>query len=419
MPTKILSPRLQSLFWSRLLLAFAFGLSFPFIPIYFAARGLPLGVIGMLMAANLLASAFGHLAGGPLSDGLGSRLTMIASLRWRSIATMFLALLIFFNAEVSLVAGLILAASFIGHLFQPACDAYISSEVSFTQRSSVFSSMRVGINAGWALGPAVGGLLASHLGYGTLFALTAVLTGINALWLDRKLPVQPPVSPMDRGHYRMGALVRFWAKSFDDPSWRFFVQIYFLGSLVYSQLFTMLGLYLSRYRGEPEAVIGLLFGWNGLLVVLTQIKVTKRLENIPLTLACCWGLVFYAMGYGLLSVIESIPMYFLAVTITTLGEVIHSPAANALTANLASQLGGSARQGSYIALAQSAGVLGSLAASVLTGYLLELAAPVHPSYPWLTIGTVALAASVSYLFLQKRITDKEILGLRRYNKIND
>ncbi|MBI2070534.1 MAG: MFS transporter [Elusimicrobia bacterium] len=385
-------------------------MSFPFIPIYFEKRGLALGTIGLILAGNLVAHALGTLIGGRLTDDLGARKTMILSLRWRTGATVCLCAGILSHAPAPLIAAIVFGVTFVGHAFQPACDVYIASRFSYSDRNSAFSLMRVGVNAGWALGPAIGGLLAHALGYGALFLLTALLTLMNTRLLDQRLPFDPVKS--DAPDIPSRPPFSVWLISLKNSVWRSFLAVNFLAAIAYSQIFTLLSLYCSRFQGQGEAAIGLLFGWNGVLVVATQLWVTRLFRNWALTAMNALGLAIYAAGYLLIAGASAWLGFFAAVTIVTMGEVIHSPALTALTANMASNYGGDNRQGLYVGLAQFTATLGSLAASVSGGYLLDHVGRMNSSLPWFVAAAVAMAAALGYHLLSRLITSREVLGLR-------
>lgn len=429
--TKDLPAELRHLMAARVLLAFGIGLSFPFIPIYYQHRALSLDAVGLLLAISGLCGALGGLTGGRLADQMGAKRAMILSLRCRSGLTALVALMILSNASPYLLALVLFSNSFLGFMFHPACDTYVARRLGYAARTAAFSWMRVAINAGWALGPAVGGLLAGRVGYGALFMASAIMTLINSFFLEKALQEQvapsarrdslidletaaaPAALRISQDQFRSrfastDSALKALLKVSENPFVRLFLAAAFLGSLVNGPLFAMLSLYLTRYRSEGEALIGLLFGWNGLLVVAFQIPMARRTRRFSLPAAGSIGLLFYGVGYLLLAAGRSWPDYFIGVTTATIGEMIYSPAYASLSANVGTFFGGNRRQGSMIGLTEFLVTLGAISSYAAGGFLLErFPGPA----PWIIISAIAVAASGIYLRLARLAPAREILGL--------
>ncbi|MBI4369264.1 MAG: MFS transporter [Elusimicrobia bacterium] len=404
---------LKILFWSRLLQAFAFGLSFPFLPIYFGHQGISMGSIGLIMAGSLTCSALGNLVGGQVTDDLGAKATILFSLKWRTLLIMAIAASIASDAPAALTAAIVFINTFIMQFLHPSSDTYIAERTSMGERAAVFSWVRVAINAGWALGPAIGGLLAQSLGFESMFAATAVLTMLNYFQIKKYLP-QDKIRLKQPGFDHQEATsfsIKAWKASLRHWPWRVFMAVSFLAAVAHGQLFNMLGLYLSRFHNVSEASVGALFAWNGFLVVILQTVTARLAAQVRLHRVSALGLGFYSLGYFMIAYLVGLPWYFAAITVFTIGEVIHSPASLALTANFAGHYGGDARQGFYFGFAQFVSVLGGLASSVTTGYLLEHMGHFDPSMVWVLIAVVAVMASFGFQFLGRFVPKKEILGI--------
>lgn len=419
-------PEVKILFLSRLLLSASFSLSFVFLPIYFERRGISLSIIGVLMAGNLMISALGNLLGGPLSDGLGSRKTIVWSVKLRVITTSLVSLIVYLERSPVILVVLYYANTFLGFLLHPAADSFVSKRIGTKSRQDAFSFMRVGINAGGAMGLALGGFLVPRVGYPSLFALTAAGTLINAFLLDRSLlrpghtsptpeknaeahPAPPP-HINNEGRPQMIILpIDIWSKALKQKVWVSFCLWGLIASIAVSQLFGMMSLYLKHYRGQNESVIGLLFTVNCTMVVLLQAAVTRFLATYSLAMSLAIGMFFYGAGYLILGFATTMPWLIACIVMITLGEVIFMPGYLTMAANLALHLTSHRYQGTYIGMAQFVSVMGGLLASVMGGASLQHVGQIAPWLPWMAIAAIAVFSATGFLALQEATAPTEVV----------
>ena len=405
-------PEVKILFLSRLLLSASFSLSFVFLPVYFERLGISLGIIGILMAGNILISALGNLLGGPLSDGFGARKTMALSVKLRAVTSSLVALVVHLRLSPILLVVLFYANTFLGFLLHPAADSFVSKRVGHKNRQDAFSFMRVGINAGGALGLALGGLLAARIGYAALFGLTALGTLVNAFLLEKgllrrqsqygEIPLKGETSDQTRESTIIKKQiiilpVDIWSKAARQKVWFAFCCWGFVASIAVSQLFSMLTLYLTHYRGQNESSIGFLYTVNCSLVVILQAAVTRLLVSYSLANSMALGMAFYGAGYLLVGFATSVPALIVSIVIITLGEVIFLPGYLTMAANLALRLAPTRFQGTYIGMAQFVSVLGGLAASAIGGVSLQHVGRIAPWLPWTINAAIAVVSCAGFL----------------------
>ena len=77
----------------------------------------------------------------------------------------------------ALAAGLFFS-TLLGTFFQNGSNAYVTDIVASGDRTVAFSTLRVGLNVGWMLGPAVGSFLADTP-FWRLFAITAFMCWVT------------------------------------------------------------------------------------------------------------------------------------------------------------------------------------------------------------------------------------------------
>ena len=154
---------------------------------------------------------------------------------------------------------------------------------------------------------------------------------------------------------------------------------------------TTLPIYASVSLGLPTPLWGLLFGLNGLLIVLFQLRIAtaceRRSKPRVMALAAC----LYALGLApvaLLSPSTAVAGLAITVSLVTLGEMLLGPTVAAFVSDLSPVK----RRGLYQGIALAAGSVGSGIGPPIAGYVLDES---HGQALWLVaaaiLGVVALA----------------------------
>ena len=146
---------------------------FPFLPIYLhTIRGIPMSTVGLIFPVMGLAMIIGSPFSGYLADRFGRRIVMVIGPLLRSVSHFSLALMAATNAPFLVITIGLFFAFFLGTFFQNSANAYATDLIHVKDRTLAFSKIRVGLNIGWMIGPAIGAFLAR-----TPFALLFLLTG--------------------------------------------------------------------------------------------------------------------------------------------------------------------------------------------------------------------------------------------------
>jgi hypothetical protein len=196
---------------------------------------------------------------------------------------------------------------------------------------------RLAVNAGFACGAATGGVLANYSTF-WLFtgdALTTVAYGFIALaWLPHGLRGQTKNAPWSEAFTflkRDRAFHALWASAL-------------CSALVFAQFGTTYSLHIIGHkltvevlgwRLAPEAVYGLLIGWNGVLIMLAKLPLTSLTLRFDARRVMALGYVLIGVGFGLNAWAQTIPALLVAMTIFTIGEMISAPTTSAFVAQLA------------------------------------------------------------------------------------
>ena len=175
------------------ILQIGFGLVTPIFPYYIESMGMAGIELGVLAASFAIARII--LAGplGGLSDRVGRKPVLIASLLGFAFSNMVYALA--YNVFVMISARALEGAVSAG--FFPAANAYVSDVTTSKNRGTAMGYLNMGNMVGFIVGPALGGFLAQFLGIRIPFVLASIATLITMLFVF--LLVQEPVRKTIRG----------------------------------------------------------------------------------------------------------------------------------------------------------------------------------------------------------------------------
>ena len=316
----------------------------PFMVLYVTRH---LGVRPALAGMALTVYGIGGLLGAPIAGRLCDRIGPFAVLR----GSLVLSGLILLTFPLTNRFGVFLAITFIWSLVaesvRPASLAALTSVVRPEQRKAAVAVNRLAINLGMSVGPAVGGFLAT-VSFPLLFvvdgatAITAglVLTGLMAWRSIESLGanVRPIVSA--GGAEKSVSVLR-------DPRAVIFLTGVFLMAVVFYQHEGAMPLFLVRDLHYRESFYGILFAVNTLLIVFLEVPLNLAMQRWSHRWTLVLGATLFAVGFGSMAVLHSVPGLLLAAVIWTFGEMIAMPASGAYAADIAPPGRGGQYAGAY------------------------------------------------------------------------
>ncbi len=357
-----------------------FSLALPFLSLYLSReRGVPMSLVGTLMLFAAFASALGQFLGGEASDRYGRKPVLVLSLVLRILAFSATAWLMGSGGPVWGIVLLFLAIRVTGGLTQPPISALFADLVQAT-RVEGYGLLRVGANVGWALGPALGGYLATFFPYPALF-----LFGAGVTFLALALAWWAVHDPFGRAQEKGIRL------ALGDRNLWTILGLSLPVFLVAGQLVSTLSVFLVGRLGLSEAQFGGLLTLNGLLVVAAQYPLARLVQGWPTRRGLALGALLYALGYLSFGWIRSYSLMILAIGVVTLGEMIFTPVAMAVAADLAKE----EQRGRYMGLFGLVQSFGWSGGAFLGGVLLDYA----PNPPVLWGSLTSLGFLAFFLFL--------------------
>ncbi|BDR92380.1 MFS transporter [Vulcanisaeta souniana] len=345
---------------------------------------LPLILVSLFYVTQAVISSIAFIIGGYLADFLGRVRTMTISAVVSSIA-LIIAYVI--NKPLAVVL-MVLIQSFFNNTYGVANTSIVGDYArEFTSLVKYFSRLRVGINAGWAIGPAIGGLLYEIYGFRILILLGSVIP-LMALPLLMTLPEPNYVAEAGLTFHVNRAFALFLIPSF-------------LTFLVMGQLGFPLLTYYNMHVGLTTFQVGLLYMENGLLVVFLQDIIGRYLRRPSLI---SLGMVIYGVSYLAVAFIPGFAWAVVGMFFITLAEMVVSP----LSQSIANALADPRSRGRYMGLYSLITGLGRTMASSISGVLLSYAIK-QPFAMWGFVFAVAISSSGLYSII---IRDALVLSRR-------
>jgi len=387
--------RVLVLVFCRGITALGFSIVFPFLSIYLHnVMHISMTAIGTVFLASSLAGALSAVVGGELSDNFGRKRIMVFSLIFRAITFFLISVAVLKSAGFLVIAALVVISSFFGRLFEPAASAMISDVTAAPKRHEAYALLRIGINLGWAMGPAIGGFLASF-SYAFLFFASGLVVSGALVILLLALKGYKTAGHGERVNLRDLASVR------KDRIFISYNMVTLLLFLVTAQMMMTLSVYAVDWVGISKIQLGYLYTVNGLMVVFLQFPCVKLVRGLRMSRVMALGSFLYAVGYFATSLAGGFTVLLLCIIVVTFGEMLTSPASLALVANMAPKH----RYGRYMGVFELFSSVGHSLGPFVGGIIMDASAG-NRFVVWGFVGIVGLVATLGFFVIGNRLSHK-------------
>ncbi|HEX7602118.1 MAG TPA: MFS transporter, partial [Polyangiaceae bacterium] len=279
---------------------------------------------------------------------------------------------------------------FTADAYRPASQALVADIVPPEHRMKAFGLQYWAINLGFSFAAVVGGYMARRH-FGVLFLADAATTLVLATVVWRAVPES---RPKPTGEAPRGSLLT----PFGDPVFAPFLFLNFVTALIFFQHLTSLPEDM-RSKGLSSEQYGMALASNGLLIVLLQPWVTKRVAHVPRARLLAAAAALTGLGYGLTTFARSLGTYMLTVAVWTLGEMIFAPVNGSLVADLSPAHARGRFQGAF-------SITWSLAFMVSPLLGPRLVEATNLRTLWLACLVVGLGVAVAHLTVTSRLLAK-------------
>lgn len=347
-----------------------------------------IGDAGVVMSLYGIGSVLGSYLGGWLTDRYSYFNIMIGSLLISGFILLFLLVI----KSMIGIAAVIFLYALTADVFRPANSKAIAVYSDSKNRTRSVSLVRLAVNLGFTVGPAVGGFVALYLGYNWLFVIDALTTmGAAALlyfYLPRKLMETVPANP--------AILKDSSTSAYRDLIYLTFIFFVALYGTCFFQIFASIPQYFSKVCHYDEGTIGLLLALNGFLVVLIEMPLMLKLEHkskiFPfikvgaLMLPLSFLILFFGKGMMVWAIVYTV--------VITFSEILAMP----FMMNFALSRSHAERQGQYSALYSISYGIANIAAPLLG---LGIANRFGFDAMYISLIFLSVLTYVGFIFLEK------------------
>ncbi len=365
----------------------------PFMTVYLTGElGFSLSQTGWVMTCFGVGSVLGNLLGGKLTDKFGYY--------WVQFGSLVLSGVLFINLQfmhtLPEMCLSVFILSIVADAFRPANHASIAVYSKPENRTRSYSLVRLAINLGFSIGPAIGGIIAGTLGFKWLFivdGLTCISAG-GLLWLFLQQKSEAPEASVPSDQPAPVLAV----SAYRDHTFLIFMALTTLGGVVFMQLFATIPVYCKQHFLMSESQIGLLLAGNGLLIALIEMPMVYTIEsrNPNKLRLVSKGILLFALSYLVLNVANAwVGTVIIYAIVITFGEILMMPFSNVFAIERSKP----ANRGQYMALYSSSWSVAHIIAPVVGMQIAE-----HWGWEtlWYVLAGICVFAFVGYRLLEKR-----------------
>lgn len=370
----------------------------PFLTIIMTeGRGFSLKEAGFMMSSFGLGSIIGSWMGGKLTDKIGNYPIMFWSLIFTGV--MFFVILPLNNLIALCVAFFFLSS--VSDMFRPANQAALTLYSKKENLTRSFGLVRLAVNLGFAMGPALAGVLVAAVGYNSVFYIDGISCIIAAIILRSFLKPKKRVVGTEVVKEEVIEEKEVVAP-LKDKFYLRFLLFNFLQALAFMQFITAIPAYFKQDLFLTEKQIGLVLAVNGLLIALTEMPLVYSIENKGSKLYYLMlGAMFYVIAYvSLLMSTPALAAALIFILFLTVGEMLYMPFAGSFVGSRAPK----SILGRYMGIFSMSWGLATIIGPTGGLYLAET---FGFQYLWILAAALAVIASVGLNVLKRQLAMKK------------
>ncbi|NDC40662.1 MAG: MFS transporter [Chitinophagia bacterium] len=365
----------------------------PFMSLYLTqSLHYPIQLGGLVMAIYGCGAVCGGLLGGKLTDKFGFFNVQLTALI--SGGVMFIVLGQMRSYPLICITAFILAL--LNDAFRPANTSAVAQYSSVQNRTRSFSLNRLAVNLGWAVGSAIGGLVAAY-NYEGLFWIDGITNLVAALLLFIVLaPSRNEQTPSRKEAIQDKAPANV---VFKDGIYLGFTILTTLFSFCFFQLFTTVPVFFKSVLLLEPNTIGAIMAMNGLIIALFEMVLVFRLERFNKNMQfIVVGVVLVGISY----VVFNFPpggliIAIISTLIVTAGEMLAMPFMNSFMVSRTNQANRGQYAGLYTAAWSVAQVTAPYAGTLIVAHF-------GFTVLWWVIGGAAIATGLGFEWLRRQVT---------------
>ena len=359
-----------------------FSVLIPVLPLFAERLGASPFQVALILTVYALAQLLFLPAWGWVSDRVGRRPVILISL----FGTVCSFVLLAFADSIGMIyAARVLAGFFAASI--GTAQAVVTDVTSPSERARGMGIIGAAFGAGMIVGPMLGGLSA-ELHEKAPFYAVALLAALNFVVAWLRLPESRP--PQRRSpdwselrHSFVPTPIRL-VMAVHDRRIGLFLYLFFQLFTAFAVLEALITLYMGNEYGATPLDVGLLFGWIGIVLVVTQGVLLRRLVNQSgETRLVVIGLTAMGLGLAAMAFVPSYGWFYAVGTVIAFGNGITFPSFTSLYSKACE----AENAGELLGQGQAMGTTGRIVGPTIGGLLMQ-----HwfPSAPFLLAGAMML-----------------------------
>ncbi|MED1662808.1 MDR family MFS transporter [Brevibacillus laterosporus] len=301
------------------------GMIIPYFAIYLGEHtNLSITQIGFLIGSSSLAAMFGGFLGGTLSDLIGRKKVMMASLILSAIMLIGLT----FHPFPSILMLVTIGRGFTMSFFEPCSKALIADLTKSGKRLRAFSMKYFCGNLGLAIGPLLGTFLGLQATSTLPFYISCAVFLLYSLVLHL-LFAKYKVTSISAQQEKVTFRASMKAMGRDK-----ILFLFLLGGLVATTVHGQFSVTLSQYfysdLKSAITFLGILWSAHAVVIILLSVPIIRLMEKrstlqsiVIGTSLFCVGIVGFAFSHGFTS-------FLISMIVFTIGEIFLIPAEYAI-----------------------------------------------------------------------------------------
>ena len=382
------------LFWGMLISTFGASMIWPFLMVYVSEQlNQPMTSIASLLTISAAGTLISSFIAGPIIDRSGRKRAMVISLAITGLT--FLAMI---PAKTIFQFALLMALRGLASpLYRIGTDAMLADLIPSEQRAEAYALTRLSKNVGVALGPAIGGFVASA-SYNIAFQFAAsglMIFSLLIIFFAREtLPQGTPDQKRQSGN-----TLQNYQKIFNDRPFLLVALGFLFVQIGSATVWVLLAVYTKGNFQIPESQFGMIPMTNALMVVMLQVVVTRYAKDKTPPLMMAIGASFYMMGIISVAFGNGFWDFWSSMVVITIGELLLVPITITFAANAAPP----DMRGRYMSVYSLAWGVASGIGPLMGGFLND---KFYPAAIWYGAGFSAFIGVMIFLYLTKHLQTK-------------
>ena len=365
----------------------------PFLSLYLTkSLGFSKPDISIILTFYGLGSLCGNWIGGKLTDKIGYHKIMYVSLFLGGVLFFFVQFLeTFWEFSIGIFILILVIDS-----FRPAMWVAITDYSNEENKTRSVTLIRLAINLGFSVGPAMAGLVIATIGYKGLFwvdAITTIIAGFLLYFFLHQVKKEKTDITVTATNN---------LKPYRDYQFMLFWFAMFLSGIAFIQFIEVLPLYYSEIIKLSEQDIGYLLALNGFLIFATEMPIVAYVQHkfgqINLMI---FGFILFAISFYMLNINHSLLVVITGMVLLTFGEVFSFPFSNTYAMHRSKK----GNQGEYMAFYSM-----SFSAAFIVGPTFGMRIVNSFGYDvlWSAVGVLFLIAIALLIWMKRDVSSEEL-----------